>query len=81
MWGVLEAIQAKLLPVFGRLQRPAAWVLLVGAAATLVAVLFDLIALGNARLGTLLVAAGLVVDGFQAVQEAENEADEGGQAR
>lgn len=78
---MLRRLQARLLPLFGRLQRPAAWVLLVGAVVTLAVVVLDLIALGNARLGTLLVAAGLVVDGFQAVQEAENEADDGGQAR
>jgi len=73
-------VSRRLLAVFGRMQRPAAWVLMTGGAVTFLAVLFDLVKTGTAKWATLLVAADLVVSGFSAVQEAENEADEGGQA-
>lgn len=62
-----------MLRAFARAQRPAAWILLLGGAATFVAVLVGLIVVGEARLATLLVAAGLVVDGFSAVQQAEED--------
>ncbi len=77
---MLHRLATRLLPVFGRLQRPAAWVLMLGGVVSVVVVVFDLVALGNARLGTLLVAADLMVSGFSSVQVAENEADDGGQA-
>lgn len=64
-----------LLRAFGRAQRPAAWVLLIGGGATFVAVAFDLVRTGDAKWATLLVAADLVVSGFGVVQEAENERD------
>jgi hypothetical protein len=54
---------------------------MTGGAVTFVAVLFNLIATGDAKWATLLVAADLVVSGFSSVQVAENEADEGGEAQ
>lgn len=71
----------RLLRLFGKVQRPAAWCLLIGAAVTFGVVVTDLVVLGNAKLGTLLIAADLVVSGMAAAQEAENEVDRGGQAR
>lgn len=66
----------RLVGLFARAQRPAAWVLLVGGAVTFVAVAVNLIATGTAKWATLLISADLVVSGFAAVQEAENEEDE-----
>lgn len=62
-----------LLPVFARAEKPAAWVLLIGGVVTFVGVVLGLIVVGEARIATLLVAADLVVSGFGAVQEAEDE--------
>jgi hypothetical protein len=58
---------------FAVVERPAAWLLLLGGAVTFVSVLVGSIVVGDAKLATLLVAAGLIVDGFSAVQVAENE--------
>lgn len=69
-------IRRKALSVFARLERPAAWALMVGGLVVFVGVLADLIRLGNAKLGTLLIAADLVVSGFSAVQEAEDDGPE-----
>ena len=66
-------LKRSILRGFARAQRPAAWVLLVGGVVVLVGVVLDLIALGNAKLGTVLIAADLVVSGFAAVQEAEDD--------
>lgn len=51
----------RLLPVFGAVQRPAAWCLLIGGVVTFFAVLSNLIAAGT---------------GLGNVQTAENEADD-----
>lgn len=70
-----------LVRAFGRAQRPAAWVLLVGGGVTFLAVLFDLVRTGDARWATLLISADLVVSGFGAVQEAEGQVEEGGEVQ
>lgn len=62
-----------MLRVFAIIERPAAWVLLIGAAITLVGVLVGIIVVGDFRWPTVLIAAGLVVDGFNAVQDAEDD--------
>jgi hypothetical protein len=66
-------IKRQILAVFGRIERPAAWGLLIGGFVTFIGVLFDLIATGNAKWATLLIAADLVVSGFGAVQEAHDD--------
>jgi hypothetical protein len=48
-------------------------VLLVGAFVTFVGVLIGLISVGEFRLATLLIAADLLVSGFNAVQESEED--------
>lgn len=58
---------------FAAAERPAAWALMLGGVVVFFGVLADLFVVGNAKLGTLLVAADLVVSGFAAVQEAEPE--------
>lgn len=58
---------------FALARRPAAWLLLVGAALTFVGVLVNLISVGVAKWATLLIAADLLVSGFDAVQEAEDD--------
>jgi hypothetical protein len=72
-------VKRRILRLFARFERPAAWMLMVGGAVVFVGVLADLVRLGNAKLGTLLIAADLVVSGFSAVQEAEDEESEGDQ--
>lgn len=65
-----------LLPIFGAVQRPAAWCLLIGGVVTFFAVLSNLIATGTAKWAMRLVAADLIVSGLGNVQTAENEADD-----
>lgn len=65
----------------GRAERPAAWALLAGAAVTFVGVLVQLIDVGEFRLGTLLISADLLVSGWSAVQDAEDDDDEDGPRR
>lgn len=67
----MTALRRRVLRWMARAEKPAAWVLLVGGVVTFVGVLSGLIVTGEARWATLLVAAGLIVDGFAAVQEAE----------
>jgi hypothetical protein len=67
-WPLRQIIRA-----FAIIERPCAWILLVGGVITFISVLFNLIATGDVKTVTLLVAAGLIVDGFSAVQEAEDD--------
>jgi len=69
----LRRVRRRVLRLFGRLERPAAWLLLVGGMITFIAVALDLIRTGNAKWATLLIAADLIVSGFSAVQEAESD--------
>lgn len=46
---------------------------MLGGTVTFLAVVFNLIATGNAKWATLLIAADLTVSGFSAVQEAEED--------
>ena len=66
----------KVLGWFRVIERPAAWGLLIAGLCTFVSVGFGLIVVGEAKLATLLVAADLIVSGFSAVQESED--DDGG---
>lgn len=68
-------MKRKVLAFFARIERPAAWALMVGGVVVFVGIVADLIRLGNAKIGTLLIAADLVVSGFSAVQEAEEDED------
>lgn len=69
----VHRLTRRVLRAFGWAERPAAWLLLVGGAVTFVGVVANLIATGDAKTATLLVAADLVVSGFGAVQQAEEE--------
>lgn len=71
----MKRARRAVLRAFAVAERPAAWGLLVGATVTLAVVGLDLVRLGQARWGTLLIAAGLLVDGFGAVQQAEQDED------
>lgn len=64
-----------MLRAFAAAERPCAWALMLGGAVTFVGVLVGLIAVGEFKWATLLVAADLVVGGFSAVQEAEDTTD------
>jgi hypothetical protein len=76
----LRQARRRVLAVFAVLERPCAWGLLIGGAATFVSVAVGLIIVGDAKLATLLVAADLTVAGFGAVQEAEQPDDDGAAA-
>lgn len=54
----------------GRAERPAAWVLLIGALLTLLGTIAGLIAHGEVRWATLLVAADLLVSGWADLKDA-----------
>lgn len=69
----MSRVQRKALRVFAFIERPSAWVLMIGGGVTFVAVVLDIIKTGNAKWATLLIAADLVVSGFSAVQQAEED--------
>ena len=70
---MLKRWRSRVLRAFAVIERPAAWGLLVGGVITFLSVLFGLIVVGDAKLATLLVAADLIVGGFSAVQEGEDD--------
>lgn len=78
----LGTVKAKVLAFFAYIERPAAWLLLLGAIITFVGVFVGWIAVGDFKWPTLLIAADLTVSGFTAVQESQDddEADGGVQA-
>jgi hypothetical protein len=61
------------LRAFALIERPAAWGLLIGGVITFISVITGLIVVGEAKLATLLVAADLIVGGFSATQQAEDD--------
>lgn len=69
---MLRRWRRRVLAAFAVVERPAAWVLLIGGVVTFIGVVFGLIVVGDAKLATLLVAADLIVGGFGAVQETED---------
>ena len=69
----MKALRRRVLRVFAIIERPAAWGLLVGGVVTFISVITGLIVVGEAKLATLLVAADLIVGGFSAVQETQDE--------
>ena len=72
----MRALRRRVLRAFAIIERPAAWGLLIGGFITFVSVLFGLIIVGDAKLATLLVAADLIVGGFSAVQESQDDEDD-----
>lgn len=66
-------VRRRVLAVFAAIERPAAWGLMVAGAVTFVGVLVGLIAAGDFKWATLLIAADLTVSGFSAVQESESD--------
>lgn len=73
---VLRRWKLIVLRFFARIDRPAAWCLLFGGVVTFIGVLVGWITVGDFKWPTLLISADLVVSGFSAVQEAENDEDE-----
>ena len=70
-----STLRRLILRVFARIERPAAWCLLIGGFVTFVGVLVGWITVGDFKWPTLLISADLVVSGFSAVQEAEDDED------
>ena len=75
MW---DRFQRGAIWVFGKVQRPIAWGEAVAGFVIFWLVLF-IIATGQIKTATLMIALGLFMEGFGAVQEAEGQAQEGGQ--
>lgn len=70
---MLRTAKHNLLTFFAWIERPAAWTLLIGAIVTFVGVIFGWITVGDFKWPTLLIAADLMVSGFTAVQESQDE--------
>ncbi len=70
---MLRLLRRRVLRVFAIIERPAAWFLLLGGFVVFVGVLVGFISTGSAKWATLLVAADLIVGGFLAVQDVEDE--------
>jgi hypothetical protein len=69
---VWRRLRRSILALFARIEKPAAWALLIGGVVTFFGVIFGLIVVGDAKPATLLIAADLIVSGFSAVQESED---------
>ncbi len=70
---MLHRLAARVLKAFAVVDRPAAWILLIGGTVTFIGVVVGFFAVGDAKLATLLVSADLIVGGFSAVQQAEDD--------
>lgn len=57
-------IRRRVLAALDRVAPAAAWALLIGATVTFAGVLVGLIAVGEFRLGTLLISASLMLEGW-----------------
>lgn len=68
-------MRRRLLRWFGRAQRPVAWSVLAGGFVSLMLVITNVIATGDAKFATILGALVLMGEGFSSVQEVENELD------
>lgn len=66
-------MRRRVLRLLDRIEPWAAWGLLAGAAVVFVGVAVDLIATGDARWATLLIAADLLVSGYSEVQDSAEE--------
>lgn len=64
-------ILKRLLKVFGRLERPIGWGMLLGSVVAFALVWYDVIKTGDFKFGTLLIALDLFGTGFGLAQEAE----------
>ncbi len=70
---MLRQLRRRVLRAFAIIERPAAWFLLLGGFVTFIGVGIGLVTVGDAKWATLLVSADLIVGGFLAVQDAEDE--------
>lgn len=59
------------LRLFGRMERPAGWIMLLAGFVSFFATLFNIIVTGQAKFATLLISLDLFCSGFSAAQEAE----------
>lgn len=73
----LRSLRRRILRIFAVLERPAAWGMMFAGVGVLGAVLFGVLATGDFKAATLLIAADLVVSGFSAVQTTEEDEDNG----
>lgn len=69
-----------ILNVFAKIQRPLAWIMLVGGIITFVGIITNVIATGDTKPAALLAATILMYDGISAAAEVENELDSAGAA-
>lgn len=66
-------IRRRVLGALDRVAPAAAWCLVAGGAATFVAVLVGIIATGDAKWATLLVAADLTVGGYSQLRDEQRD--------
>lgn len=71
----------RLLPLFGAAQRPVAWALLALSPVVLIGVLANIVETGDAKIVTVVASLDLLSSALGTVMAAENEAQDGGQAR
>ena len=72
---MLKRWRRRLLRLFAIIERPTAWGMLFAGVIVFGSVITGLIVVGEAKLATLLIAADLIVSGFSAVQESEEDED------
>lgn len=65
-----------MLSIFAAAERPAAWLMLIGATVVFIGVIIGLVTVGSFKWPTLLIAADLITSGFGAVQQAEEPEDD-----
>lgn len=65
----------RVLAALDRVAPAAAWGLLIGATVTFVGVVSGLIVVGEFRLGTLLIAASLMLEGWSNLRDEQQDGD------
>lgn len=70
----MRAAERRVLRWLARVERPAAWGLVIGAFLTFCGTVAGLIAHGEVKWATLLISADLCVSGWSALQDAADEA-------
>lgn len=74
----MRRVERTVLKLFGRFERPMAWILCIGAVATFTGVATGLIVTGELRLLTLVGSADLAFAGYGALRAAYDQEDETG---
>lgn len=68
-------MKRRVLALLDRVAPAAAWGLLVGATVTFVGVLVGLVVVGEFRLGTLLISASLMLEGWSNLRDEQRDGE------